>query len=991
MKIARFFEKLMPKLTPGTVFLAGFQALLFLLVICGSSNAQSNPHDQKAAFIHEQGEAFMKKQQWDSAIVHYQQAISQYQQARNSNGILFEHIYLAFCLNMSNQLERFIEYEKDLQPYLLTNDTLVAQVELSLGSAHFRRGNFLKAIDYYDRAEKDTKRHGDTIITVLPQVYNNQAIVFRRTGDLDKALIYYEKVLALYQSAMVPISKQDVGNTYINIGTVYYRQQVYDQALDAYRSALTDLKKQKGAKRYIYQAQMGMARAYQELQRYDSSMYYLEKSLNLINEKSRYWSTTLNEIGNVFSLENKHKEAIETHKKAVRHRENQYKGKRHINLGVAYRGLADAYKRADSLELADEFYYKTILQWVPDFSDTVHQALPGIEQLPKDMDLLEILQSKVDGLVKFIDHSYEDDSNTDGLNRIPAALDHFRLLFRLADSIRLDYQTDQAKLFQLKEIIPSYEKAIKLTLTEAGLVSTRDSRRSQALIREAFEFARKSKAAILREKLQQNYALTGGNLPDSLRIRQQEIQVQIVECEKQLTEAKEEGLKNTLQQRRFGLYQELEKLIQLWESNYPDYYRLKYTADQHTLEELQASLESGEIMIEYFWGEEYVYFFKISKEGIAYPQDMPETAYLRQLLLDFIPHLKDGSLVEQSGQSKEELTYFASTSLELYKRLISKNIDPTTQKLIIVPDGLLNYLPFGVLVSNWANKNSTFANLDYLIKKIPVRYRYSSFLENSADISYSKASEIFAGFAPAYGDINTRLQNQTRSLNAGITGLDRGDFQPLLNTQPEVQAISGIFGGDAILGNEATESYFREIADGYRLLLIAAHGFTNDQEPLFSGIAFSEEVGNDGILYAYEIANMNLHAELMVLSACNTGVGQLAKGEGVMSLARSFRIAGCPNILMSLWQANDASTRIIMESFFRNLKEGIPKDEALRQAKLDYLDKSDLSHPFYWSTFILMGDDQPFEESLPWWTYGSLALAFLIIIAIFITLIRRKR
>ena len=984
MKITRYFEHFRSNLMPGTVILTVFQALLFSIFLSNSALCQKNSTlNKKAEIIHKQGESFMKERKWDSAIYYFQQASSYYQQAKNTNGTLFEHIYLAYSLNVSNQLERFIEYEKNLQPHLQLWDTLVAQIQISLGSAHFRRGNFLKAIKYYEEAAKSVERHGDTIITALPQVYNNQAIVFRRTGDLDKALIYYEKVLALYQSGLKPLMNTDPGNTHINIGTVYNRQQQYHSALQAFGAALVDLKKQGGGKRFIYQAQMGMARAYQNLEHYDSSMYFLDESLKLINEKSRYWATTLNEIGTVYSLENNHSQAVEILKKAVNHRENQYKDKRHINLGASYRLLADAYKRADSLEKANIYYYKAILQWVPEFKDTAQNALPPIEILPRDMDLLGILQSKTNVLEQLTHIDDEHGDSTDRLLNIPDALDHFRLLFELADSIRLDYQTDQAKLSQLKEIIPSYEKAIKLALLEVSINSGDDS----DLLREAFEFARKSKAAVLREKLQQNYALTGGNLPDSLRIRQQEIQVQIVECEQQLKEATEAKIKNTLQQKRFALYQELEQLIQSWEKNYPDYFRLKYASDQSSLEALKASLDPGEIMIEYFWGEEYIYFFRLSRDELAYSGEMPQSAEIRSILLDFIPHLKDATLIEQSGQSKEELSYFSVVAYNLYQLLLAPNVDGGTQKLIIVPDGLLNYLPFGLLLDQEAKANSTFADLAYLIRKMPVRYRYSSFLESSSNAGYSHAPDVFAGFAPAYGDINTRIQVQTRGLN----NADRSNFQPLLNTQPEVEAISAIFGGKAYLGAGATESLFGELADQYRLLLIAAHGFTNDQDPLLSGIAFSEEKGNDGILYAYEIANMNLNAELMVLSACNTGVGQLAKGEGVMSLARSFRIAGCPNILMSLWQANDASTRMIMESFFKYLKDGFPKDEALRQAKLDYLNKSDLSHPYYWSTFVLMGDDLSFEEALPWWAYGTLAIAFLIIIAIFATLILRKR
>ena len=100
------------------------------------------------------------------------------------------------------------------------------------------------------------------------------------------------------------------------------------------------------------------------------------------------------------------------------------------------------------------------------------------------------------------------------------------------------------------------------------------------------------------------------------------------------------------------------------------------------------------------------------------------------------------------------------------------------------------------------------------------------------------------------------------------------------------------------------------------------------------------------------------------MSACETGIGKIARGEGIISLARAFKYAGCRNIVMSLWKANDKTTSGIMYDFCKNLKKGMPKDEALQRAKLKYLESSDHSHPFYWATFVLIGDNLPVEKNL---------------------------
>ena len=145
----------------------------------------------------------------------------------------------------------------------------------------------------------------------------------------------------------------------------------------------------------------------------------------------------------------------------------------------------------------------------------------------------------------------------------------------------------------------------------------------------------------------------------------------------------------------------------------------------------------------------------------------------------------------------------------------------------------------------------------------------------------------------------------------------------------------------------------------------------------------------DGFLYTHEIYNQSLRAELAVLSACGTGLGKQIRGEGIMSLARAFHYAGCPNIAMSLWQVDDKTTSALMQEFYKQLKAGNPKDEALRQAKLYVLDKHE-SHPYYWAPFVLIGDNAPVHFSTSyWWLVWSLG-GILILIATY-WLYRKQR
>lgn len=144
----------------------------------------------------------------------------------------------------------------------------------------------------------------------------------------------------------------------------------------------------------------------------------------------------------------------------------------------------------------------------------------------------------------------------------------------------------------------------------------------------------------------------------------------------------------------------------------------------------------------------------------------------------------------------------------------------------------------------------------------------------------------------------------------------------------------------------------------------------------------SPDSSNDGLLHTYELLSMNLNADLICLSACNSGFGELQRGEGVMSLARGFMYANVPNVLMSLWAVPDKATGDIMQSFYAELKNGRPYEHALHQAKITYLRDADehLSNPFYWASFVYMGDipDHNPTNFFWWWAIGGLVLVVAV-------------
>jgi len=156
-----------------------------------------------------------------------------------------------------------------------------------------------------------------------------------------------------------------------------------------------------------------------------------------------------------------------------------------------------------------------------------------------------------------------------------------------------------------------------------------------------------------------------------------------------------------------------------------------------------------------------------------------------------------------------------------------------------------------------------------------------------------------------------------------------------------------------------------------------------DDEPLYSHLAFTNvetaDTIEDNKLYAYEIYNLKLNAQMAVLSSCSSGFGEMKKGEGMMSLARGFIYAGCPSIIMTLWQVSDQSSSELMTSFYKYLKKGKSKQESMRLSKIDYINASDdlTSNPYFWSGIVVLGDGSPIyrKSGVAYW---------MIIIAAFI-------
>jgi len=340
-----------------------------------------------------------------------------------------------------------------------------------------------------------------------------------------------------------------------------------------------------------------------------------------------------------------------------------------------------------------------------------------------------------------------------------------------------------------------------------------------------------------------------------------------------------------------------------------------------------------------------------------------------KITYDFIKNLQNVMMeltnVNIGDTNLKNYITFTTSANQLYQKLIEPlKLGNKISDLIIIPDGKLAYIPFDALLTKLPDQHKIdLRSLSYLIYAYSVTYSYSATLHFDYFKFRNQTGNNILAFAPEYGskEIDININNTAYRNNEST----RAFLRPLPGARDEVMGLSRFQNCKALLGAEASESSFKTLATDYDILHLAMHTIINDSLPMFSKLVFStlNDTIEDGFLNTQEIYNMKLNARLAVLSACNTGSGVMRGGEGVMSLSRAFLYAGCPSIVMTLWEVEDKVSAEIMLNFYRFLFKGYSKSEALRKAKLEHIKNADplKAHPYFWQGYLLVGDPSPIK------------------------------
>jgi CHAT domain-containing protein len=517
------------------------------------------------------------------------------------------------------------------------------------------------------------------------------------------------------------------------------------------------------------------------------------------------------------------------------------------------------------------------------------------------------------------------------------------------DALQPQFESKLDKQYLINNAYPSLQDAFILMYDLYSVAGER------AYLDQAFAISEKSKAIELRSIRQAGVAQRSLTIAPEIIERENLFNYTINQLEKDLftATANTQELQDSLLQQREAYGDFVYDL----KDTQPAYYNVRYKNDVATLSQSIDYLSEDRVILSFFQVENTMYVFRLGKResGIV---SIPFTDEVQEQVRDFYTLLSRAQVKDRDALD--------TVSKNLYSQFIGTSIlAELPRSLTIIPDGLLHYIPFEALQTESG----------YLLEKTTISYKPSvSFMQG---LRLDEAMEAkFIGFAPIFGSENV-LSLPDLSYNV-----------------EEVERANGYFEGQLFKGDEGSLVRFRESIKSNNKDLtnpiyhFATHAITNDSLPAYSYLAFTPKgAEEDAILYAKDLYNEQLNCAMVVLSACETGLGKIENGQGMQSLAQGFNYAGASSLLYSKWKVSDRYTADLMELFYKNLDTGLEKDKALQQAKIEYLntiDDPNLAHPFYWASFVFSGDTTPLKSMavIPiWlWVLGVLILSVLLVI-----------
>lgn len=863
----------------------------------------------------------------------------------------------------------------------------------SMGLLSKRTGKLEQARKYYQKSLPLAEKSGDSLL--IGVVHSNLGGIYSAKGNYTEAMEREQKALEYFKGLE---RKRNIAITLNNIGNIYQELSIYDKALEYYTQSL-QIRKKLGDIRLLATNYSNIGKVQLELGNYDQALISHNRSLELSRQAGtpKLTSTVLNNIGVLYKMLGEYEKALDYYRQSLAIQEHAT-GPRATatitkNLGKLYWEMGDIeeaerhYKKALSLrrEIGTPYDIASSLNTMADlalekqhYRQAQKYALQ-IQAIGDSTDSYDILQDAE----RYFGKIHEQRGNN------ATALEHFKKEYAYSQYLppaqqlgplqRLARQyhkmeSDNAIVYGQKAIDIIEEHRSNAGAT-SGLKSGYMERHSDFYtqvaswiltytqdIGRAYKLVEQAKARSLSDELAQASQNIDQQLPEKVRIERYKKRRRIDSLYTVL-----ERTANTQQRNR------LQSQIRSAELNYAAYeneLHLQYpelksltSPEAISLEEARAITTAQTAVLEYAVAGNQLTIFLISNNMVRAEQfSLSGSQPLHEKLTSWVANFKNAIL---SNAPRAELR---NRSNKLYNVLLEPFEKELRQfsNLIIVPDGALAYLPFEAISQGD----------QYLIENFNIKY----------EPSLTSLSLLQNVNAPNRQDLLAVAGSQFSETNVQNSEFRQRNLSALPSTSMEVDSIASQFQKTSVLKDEeVSEQKFKEMLqrNRYRYIHLATHGIIDENQPSRSGLALSAEgeitasSREDGMLRSSEIFGLNIDSDMVVLSACNTGLGKVVKGEGMLGMQRSFFYAGASTVVVSLWNVYDRSTASFMNKFYKALNnnsteeswtdsilrwvgwnQSIPFGErarAMRKAKLQMIKHPLFNHPVYWAPFVVVG------------------------------------
>ncbi|MFK7907952.1 MAG: tetratricopeptide repeat protein [Chitinophagales bacterium] len=846
------------------------------------------------------------------------------------------------------------------------NHLTVSETQTLIGSCYMQKGNYDKAIAFFQKSLTYFQNNEDVSDEIKGTTYNEIGYIYRLKGDYEQAILYLKKGEELLLKSLgkehstVAIIFTNIALTYLDKGDIAKARTYIHQSMDIRRKIFGEHHHSVGNMYHV------LARLAGEDKDYFNQRIFYEKSLRINSQV--FGSESMAVVYNYRNLGVAHMnlkeydKALEYLQQALKQHE-KLASYNHPDTANIRSYIGDVYTRKRDYLHAVQYYHTSlqILTENVDDSDTK----PLIEKYTHAIFLMRAITSKAAVLFQW----YQQEGKND-LKKLHAVLAHYQANQELIKLVQQDYKGELSQLLLANKAKQKYDIAIQVAL----LLKELEPQKQIEYQNIAFNFAEQGKALVLLSKFKDVEASYSSNIPHELLQELKQIRIELNYLDKNLKKKKalQADSQKELQNQYFHYKQQYYALIEKFEKEYPEYFRLKYATETVSITELQKHLQSTTAIVEYSVAKHHIFSFFIDKQQIRTHQT-PKPSNFDQTIFHYLIAINTGSA-----------TKFVKTATQLYDWLIApfEAFLEEKQRLIFIPDENLHQLCFDTLVNQNAITKPAFIDLPYLIKGFEISHHYSAtlLLHIAKKRQHTqKQKDSFLGLAPVSFNENKKRSkgyivkseaNSQKKAKTVILKSSSKNEQVLMDldaSEVEVKKVFDLFQQQnleslALFYQEASKSNLQKLVKGYKYVLISTHGFVNKSQPSLSGLYLSKsdfvknEDGekNTSKLYLSDAYQLSLTADLVVLSSCESGIGEVLKGEGMIALNRGFLYAGASNVIYSLFKVPQDSTSELVQALFRHiLHQKCSYSQALRLAKLQLIEAGGELRD--WAGFALLG------------------------------------